>query len=192
MQISASPGDAQLLWVAYPVCAVVLFFLVTAVRGVLLGIASRHWPTREAQVLGVDIDERTDADGDSSFTPGIRYQYGLDDGGYRVSDNLTYKFLTSNDRSDTRAAIAGIRAGTSIRVHCDPYNDRRSVLIPGTNFTNYLAVVIAVLMLVFTSHGIREHALLRAQATIAGAPASDSDRRPAGTTEPTPTRDRQI
>ena len=120
------------------------FFIVSAVRDILAGLASRRWPTTRARVLSVGYHHGLlSRVGDESAD--IRYEYSVSNRQYESN-----RFAFSG-RGTGRSSIeigSKYKPGDVVRVFYDPKRPQVVCISPGTGVPNYLMLFLGFLFLI--------------------------------------------
>jgi hypothetical protein len=122
---------------------------IVAVRTVVIGRASRRWPTVQGRVVSLEVlNIQRRNHGGNSYRPTIKYLYTVHGREYegrriRVSNALTMGTETWMQH-EARAVLDGYYPGSVAVVYFNPDRPGYSLLQPGVSRLQYLAAAMLV------------------------------------------------
>ena len=157
--MSLAPGDDYYFLILIIFLFAIIILLLRSLYKIHKGAQSNSWKAVKATVVDIKIDSNSDDDGYHWYTPKIRYCYLVSEVFY-TSNNYSYKSIDTRSYGEITRQLCGVTKRTVITAYVNPYNPRQAVVVPGTNWSNYMEVFIQLVASVFIMIGIREHLII--------------------------------
>jgi len=126
-------------------------WLVVSLFDLRRAVASRKWPTVEAEVVHSEL--KVSGRSKRWYTPAILYQYQHQGSSYQGKTFVfSGGFLNTRSHEDAQRFIAPFQPGVRLAVHICPSNPRLSVIEPGIGGHLWVGLVF---LLAFLAAGIK-------------------------------------
>lgn len=153
--LSSSPGEERFLEFTLIVLTIVCSFLIGIIYRINKGTKSRYWLTERAKVIECEVEEKQD-DKHIWYVPKITFSYRIENRNI-TSNKISYKRFIYGEFKEAYNVISDLKPGDYIRIHVNPKNPNQAVFIPGTNWLNYLELVIFLAIIVLLMYGLYIH-----------------------------------
>jgi hypothetical protein len=146
--------------------AVGALVLTVHVRGELLYLGSRSWPTTTGKVIYSAAQTETTPWIDNprsihgTFRPPGKIHFGVVEYRYVVDGQAYVSRVEVSGMGESRSVVSQFSRGSRVNVFYDPSDPKRSALIPGID-KNYVIFQLILVATVFTMGGIGLRGTLR-------------------------------
>ena len=135
---------------AVGVVAVMVAAAVALLRAIVIGRASRKWPSVQGRVEALEVVTRQRSPGTDTYRPVITYRYtvrGREYVGRRIRmSNWLAMGMEHWTQAEARGVLDGYYPGAPATVYFDPESPRHSLLRPGVPRPLYFAAVLLVVL----------------------------------------------